>query len=193
LPPAEEKESFSLDAEERELLRIILVHGNVMIRVEAEDEKSENHDIEITLAEFIIFELWRDGISFENPIHQTVFDEIEQDFRREQLPTVQKFSQSEHPLISSFVINHVISNHELSSRWVNFGVYVNSEVTNIKGGALHLLYSLKEKKLHAFIHEKQEMLKIAEDAQVEEILNEIKHLNELKSRVNKLLGRIVVK
>lgn len=55
LPPAEEKESFSLDAKERELLRIILVHGNVMIRVEAEDEKSENHDIEITLAEFIIF------------------------------------------------------------------------------------------------------------------------------------------
>ncbi|MCC6370137.1 MAG: DNA primase [Bacteroidia bacterium] len=188
-----EKTAFNFDAEERELLRIMLTHGNILIKIDAEDEDQEKHDLEITLSEFILFELWRDEISFENPIHQTVLDEYIKEISNQRLPTLQHFSMSQDPLISTFVINNIINNYELSNKWGTFGVIVTTEISNIKKGTQHILYSLKEKKLHSFINEKQELLKTCTPEESITILSEILHLIQLKSRVNKLLGRIVVK
>jgi hypothetical protein len=56
-----------------------------------------------------------------------------------------------------------------------------------------LLYSLKEKKLNVYIREKQTQLKTANEEETQTLMNDILHLNTLKRRVNKLLGRIVVK
>lgn len=188
-----EKETVNIDSEERELLRIMLIYGKILITIDAEDEQAEAHDLEITLAEYILFELWRDEIGFENPIHQTVLDEYIHEISNQRLPDIQHFSMSQNPLISSFVINHVISNYELSSKWKHFGVHVTDELTNIKKGTQHLLFSLKEKKLNSYIREKQELLKTSNDEETTLIMKEILHLTVLKSRVNKLLGRIVVK
>ena len=193
LEPPKEAEPLSFDAEERELLRIMLSHGNVIITIEAEDENQESHEMEITLAEYILFELLRDGITFENPVHQLVLDEYIKEISSEKIPDTQYFSRSENPVISGFVINNLINNYELSSKWSNFGVHVNTELSNVKKGTQHLLFSLKEKKLNSFIVEKQELLKSANTEETLTLLKEIQHLNGLKSRVNKLLGRIVVK
>lgn len=195
-PTPEEKEDaelFPADAEEKELLRIMLTHGNILVTIDAEDENQDKHELEISLAEFILFELWRDKISFENTIHQLVLDEYISEYSQDRLPPLQHFSMSPNPVISNFVINHVISNHELSNKWQNFGVYVSPEIANIKKAAQHLLFSLKEKKLNHYIAEKQEQLKNAPEELVNSILQDILHLISLKSRVNKLLGRIIVK
>jgi len=188
-----EKEDFKFDSEEKELLRIMLTHGNVLINIDAEDDNDDNHTLEISLAEFILFELWRDEISFENPIHQTVLDEYITELSNQRLPNLQHFSMSQNPIISSFVINYVISNYELSNKWQSFGVYVATEISNIKKATQHLLFSLKEKKLNSYIFVKQELLKTAAEQEVEGIQRDIIHLTSLKSRVNKLLGRIIIK
>jgi len=188
-----EKENFVFDAEERELLRVMITYGNILIKIEAEDDANDKHELEITLAEFILFELYRDGIAFENPIHQTILDEYTNELSHQRLPNLQHFSMSSNPLISSFVINNIISNHELSNKWLNFGVHVTSEISNVKKGAQHILFSLKEKKINAFISEKQETLKHLPPEEHEAVLKEILHLTSLKSRVNQLLGRIIVK
>lgn len=188
-----EKENFSFDSEEKELLRIMLLYGKILINIDAEDDEKEVHDLEITLAEFILFELWRDEIGFENPIHQTVLDEYVHEVSHQRLPDIQHFTMSQNPLISGFVINNIISPHELSSKWEHFGVQVPQEISTIKKGTQHLLFSLKEKKLNAYIHDKQELLRTASEEETTVIMKEILHLITLKSRVNKLLGRIVVK
>lgn len=189
----EEKPVLTFDSEERELLRIMLNYGNVLVKIEAEDENDDRHEIEITLAEFVLFELWRDEITFENPVHQTVLDEYTYEMKHHRLPDIQSFSQSQNPLVSGFVINNIMTAYELSNKWSTFGVYVTSEITNIKKGTQHVLFSLKEKKLNKFISEKQETLREADEELSHEILKEIIHLTSLKGRVNKLLGRVVVK
>ena len=89
--------------------------------------------------------------------------------------------------------NNIINNYELSSKWITFGVSVTTEISNVKKGTQHILYSLKEKKLHHFISEKQELLKTSTSEESDDLLKQIIHLTNLKSRVNKLLGRIIVK
>lgn len=189
----EDIQSIPFDSEEKELLRIMLNHGNVLIEVDEEGESDEKQTYELTVSEFIVFELYRNGIVFENPIHQTVLDEYIQEMSNYKLPSLLHFQNSHNPIISGFVINNILSSYELSEKWKRFGVEVISEVSIIKKATQHLLYSLMEKKLRAYITEKQEQLKANEEIKEQELLKDITHLVTLKSRVNKLLGRIVVR
>lgn len=185
---------LKFDSEEKELLRIMLLHGNILVKIDAETENEvAADDLEITISEFILYELWRDQISFENPIHQVILDEYILELSHDRIPTIQHFSMSQNPIISSFVINNIINNYELSNKWEKLGVYISEEINDIKKSTENLLFSLKEKKINSFINQKQDLLKLTNPEETEHIIKEIIQLIDLKKRVNKLLGRIVIK
>ena len=185
---------LKFDSEEKELLRIMLLHGNILVKIDTETENEvAADDLEITISEFILYELWRDQISFENPIHQVILDEYILELSHDRIPTIQHFSMSQNPIISSFVINNIINNYELSNKWEKLGVYISEEINDIKKSTENLLFSLKEKKINSFINQKQDLLKLTSPEETENIIKEIIQLIELKKRVNKLLGRIVIK
>lgn len=189
-----ESNILKIDSEEKELLRIMLLHGNILVKIDTENENEVDiENLEITISEFILYELWRDQISFENPIYQLVLDEYILELSHDRIPTIQHFSMSQNPIVSSFVINNIINNYELSNKWKTLGVTVNEEINNIKKSTEHLLFSLKEKKINNYISEKQELLKSVNPEETENIIKEIIHLTGLKKRVNKLLGRIIIK
>ena len=185
---------LKFDSEEKELLRIMLLHGNILVKIDTETENEvADDDLEITISEFILYELWRDQISFENPIHQVILDEYILELSHDRIPTIQHFSMSQNPIISSFVINNIINNYELSNKWEKLGVYISEEINDIKKSTENLLFSLKEKKINSFINQKQDLLKLTNPEETEHIIKEIIQLIDLKKRVNKLLGRIVIK
>ena len=189
-----ESELVSFDHEEIELLRIMMQLGNVYIDMEGEDENSESHTIEIAAAEYIIFELYQDEMTFENPIHEAVLSAYISQLSEGKFPDVQYFVNSPNPIVSDFTIKHVVNAYELSSRWVNFGVLVPEEKYQLKKGIEHVLFSYKEKKINQLIHQKQEGLRnLSEGQESEALINEIIDLIALKSKVNKILGRVVVK
>lgn len=188
-----EEDVFDFDAEEEKLLILLIKYGSMLITTRAEDEVDVEHDLEITLGEFIIFELWRDEIVFENPLYKLVLDEYIEELKEQRLPDIQHFMRSSNPVISNFIINHVIDKYELSPKWINFGVLVPNEMDNAKKDAERALFSFKSRKLGHFIKEKQELLKEVSYEESLPVLEELKHLDELKGRVNKLLGREVIR
>lgn len=188
-----EKELFSFDAEEERLLVLMIKYGNLIITTQAEDEVNVEHELEITLGEFIIFELWRDEIAYENPLYKVVLDEYIEQLKDHRLPDVKHFLQSPDPLISSFAVNHVIDKHEVSPKWINFGVLVPKEIDMAKKDAEKTLFSFKSRKLNSYINSIRESLKTLSYEESIEVLEEIRRLDILKSRVNKLLGREVIK
>lgn len=188
-----EKETFNFDAEEERLLVLLIKYGNILITTQAEDEMDVEHELEITLGEFIVFELWRDGIAYENPLYQTVLDEYIEQLKAHRLPDVKHFLQSPNPLISSFAVNYVIDKHEVSPKWINFGVIVPKEIDLAKKDAEKTLFSFKSRKLNSYINSIRESLKSLTYEEQLEILEEIRRLDILKGRVNKLLGREVIK
>jgi DNA primase len=186
----EKPAQFRYDSEERELLRMMILYGNILVDTEAEDEEQVTHNMQITLTEFILFELWRDNITFENPIHQVVYEEYTREYATEKIPDLEFLKRSQNPILTTFLYNYVMSPHELSD-WRKFGVEVPTEVSNIKKAAQHSLFSLKGKILQRFIDDLQLQLK---DLNIDfaPVIKEIQSLNELKKRVNKLLGRVIV-
>jgi DNA primase len=188
-----EEPLYHYDAEEENLLILLLNYGHLLITTQAEDEINVEHEIQITLGEFIIFELWRDGIVFENPFYRTVLEEYIKQLSEQRLPKLDDFKNSSDPIISGFAVNHAISKHDLSPGWTTFNVTVPKPVDTAKKDAEKTLFSFKSRKLNRFILDKKETLKsLGYDDQLIE-LSEIKRLDALKMRVNKLLGREVIK
>jgi DNA primase len=189
----EKQEPILADGEEKELLRLLLQYGNVIISVEAEKEDKEDHEFELTIAEYVMFELMRDDINFLNPIHQMILDEYTHQLQAGSLPEFNYFKNHLNPAISTFAIDMASSTSELSDKWASFGVLVEKEIYNLKRSVTHTLYSLKEKRLGQMLKEKQDSLKTTPEEEHEAILREILYLSKKKINVNKLLGRIVVK
>jgi DNA primase len=190
----EEAAVFKFDAEERELLKLLLTFGNLIVITDAEDDESNKHEIEITLSEFILMELWRDEISFENPIHQMVLDEYVHELSNHRLPTLPHFLNHPNPVISSFTINYAVSVHQLSPYWEKrFGIQVPKEAGEAKKNSEKILFSLKARILQSYKKQKDELLRSETEDGRNELLKEIQNLNKLISRVSKLLGRIVIR
>jgi DNA primase len=181
------------EGEEKELLRLILNYGNVIIGIEAENEEKEQHEFDLSVSEYILFELMRDRIDFLNPIHQMVLDEYMHQIQDNKLPDFNYFKNHLNPAISTFAVELASASQDLSEKWNTFGVMVDKEIYNLKKAVQHTLYSLKEKRLSKIIYEMQEELKTASQDKQEEILKDILRLTQIKVEVNKLLGRIVVK
>jgi DNA primase len=193
--PVEEKINTALvtESEEKELLRLILNYGNIVLEIEAEDEEKQDHLFELTVCEYILFELMRDSVHFQNPIYQMVLDEYIHQLQKDELPTFNYFINHTNPAVSTFAVELFSQTPELSDKWNAFGVIVEKEIYNLKKSVTHTLFSIKEKRLNQIIAEKQELLKTSASEESETLLKDIVQLTRMKINVNKLLGRIVVK
>ncbi|MBK6521576.1 MAG: hypothetical protein IPG08_04170 [Sphingobacteriaceae bacterium] len=192
LPKEKEVEEI-IRFEEKELLRLMMNYGNILIDVEGEDEDKVKHSIEMTIDEFIIMELCRDEIDFEDPIHQLIMDEFMHEISNERLPLLNYFVQHQNPAISTFAISNAQINYALSEKWGRFGVIITDEKNEVKKSAEHFLFSLKEKKLNTFILDLKEQLKEQAYEDVIKTQEKIMNLEQNKKRINKLLGRIIIK
>lgn len=189
----EKSQDVILDHEEKELLRMMMQYGNVLVDVEAEDTDNVQQAFQLTVCEFVIFEMWRDNLQFINPIHQMVLEEFQHELENGNIPTMQTFTHHPNPAISQFAINIASFSDSVSPKWSNFGVAVPQEIHAIKKGIDHQLYSLKEKRLNQIISEAKELIKSADPFENENVFRFVIMLENQKKRVNKLLGRIIVR
>lgn len=182
------------DHKELELLRLMMQYGNVLVEVEAEDEEKEHHRFELSVCEYIMYELWRDNIQFRNPIYQMVYDEFQHQMAEEKLPDAKYFLNHPNPAISRVAVEISSNDETLSSKWNHFGVYIVPELYQLKKAVQHAIFSLKEIRVDSLIQEQRELQKqlLSEEEQME-VLKKLRIYNQLKVRVNRLLGRTVTR
>lgn len=192
--PEEAALETASDHKEMELLRLMMQYGNVLVEVEAEDEEKEHHRFELSVCEYIMYELWRDNIQFRNPIYQMVYDEFQHQMAEEKLPDTKYFLHHANPAISKVAVEISSSDETLSSKWNAFGVYIVPELYQLKKAVQHAIFSLKEIRVDSLIQEQRELLKqpLSEE-ELLEVLKKLRLYNELKVRVNRLLGRTVTR
>ena len=182
-----------LDNEERELLRMMMQYGNVLVDVEAEDTDNAQQSFQLTVCEFVIFELWRDNLQFINPIYQMVLDEFHHELEKGIIPNLQTFIHHSNPAISQVAIDIASFSETVSHKWEKFGVVVPQEIHFIKKGVEHQLFSLKEKRLSNILKEAKELVKTADPFENKNVYEFVILLENQKKRVNKILGRTVIK
>lgn len=182
-----------LDHEERELLRMMMMYGNVLVDVEAEDTDNVKQSFQLTVCEFVIFEMWRDSLQFINPVYQMVLEEFHHELENGNIPTLQTFTHHPNPAVSQVAIDFASFSDTVSPKWKSFGVTVPQEIHDIKKGIEHQLFSLKEKRLNQILKEAKELIKTADPFENENVFRFVISLENQKKRVNKLLGRTIIR
>ncbi len=190
---AEAPQDVVLDGEEKELLRMMMQYGNVLVDVEAEDTDSVQQSFQLTVCEFVIFEMWRDNIQFVNPVYQMVMDEFHHELEAGNIPTLHTFVNHANPAVSQVAIDIASFPDTVSDKWEKLGVNVPKEIYAIKKGIEHQLFSLKEKRLAQILKDAKELLKVADPFENINVFEFVMMLENQKKRVNKILGRTVIK
>lgn len=189
----EEPKDMILDGEERELLRMMMQYGNVLVEVEAEDTDNVQQSFQLTVCEFVIFEMWRDELQFLNPVYQMVMEEFHHELEKGEIPTMHTFINHPNPAVAQVAIDFASFSETASAGWEKFGVAVPSEIYAIKKGIEHQLFSMKEKRLAIILKDAKELLKVADPFENQNVFEFVIMLEHQKKRVNKILGRTVIR
>ena len=195
----EEKKEIQLheqfESQEKNIIRLMLLYGNRLIEADAHDNEGEPIVYELSVAEYIIFELLHDELQLIDPVFQLVLDEFVHQMRNDIIPLQQHFIHHANPAISQIAIDLVNINYSLSENWTKkYSILVGHETDNLKKTVQHSLFVYKDKRLQQLLKSQQESLRTTHnDDDIMMTLANIKHLDALKSRVNKLLGRTIIK
>ncbi len=183
-----------IDNEEQQLLRLMMLYGNVIIDVNIEVDNNQEEIKQLTICEYIMLELLIDNINFENPIYKEVLRFIQNEMDAKNIPSLQDYINNPNQLISQLSITLTTFNHTLSPHWQRkSGAETIEEVKQIKVITEHWLLSLKDKRLGQMILEAKNMLQDADPFENPKHYQFVIKLEEQKKRVNKLLGRTIIK
>lgn len=185
--------AINSDAQEREIIRLLLLYGTQLITADSEDEEGRPIEIPVPLAEMLVHEITQDQIVFTLPGHQKVFDEFVRMQELNTIPDLNFFTHHHDEEISKLVIDLVTIPYTLSD-WERHFIFIQLEDKMLKQTAQHAVYALKLRKVEIMLHENQKHIRIEEDeASLMRLMQEAKDLLEAKKFFSGMLGRVVVR
>lgn len=192
----EKKQEAQINAEfqERDIIRLLISHGDKNVLVDSEDEDGTPIKTGVTIAQLIIHELEHDNIQLENILYNSIFNEFVQNVsEKDTVPNERYFVSHENPAISAIAVDILSEPYHLSN-WEQHSIYVTMEEDILKRSVDNAIYALKIRRLEMMIHDLQKRLK--ENPSEEELISIqtlIQQLLGAKKAFGALLGRIIVK
>jgi len=182
------------DVQEKEIIRLLLLYGN---RDFMEIHPGEEEEAKIlTVTEFFINEIINDELEFDHPACRQIFEEIQHIQNNEQKIEEKYFINHQDQTISDMVADLLSPVPEISKIWSKHESYIETEEMKLKEVIPEILIAFKNKKIMITIKKIQEELKIAQEQQnVEEIENlQTRYilLNNLKKELSKNLGERII-
>ncbi len=189
-----ESEIFPYRQQEKNLVRLLLLHGLKSITTEVAEEE-ETVLKEIPVAVYILNELSQDEISFDDANYQLFLYEYAMGIKAGNIPDMDFFTRHANKRISELTIDLLATPYTLSKRWLEkHGIMVMSEEESIKKSVDHDLNIYRDKRLQGMIREEKEKLRnVMNEEETENVLKKVKALEKMKMDVNKILGRTIVR
>lgn len=190
------KDEYKADGcefQESEIIRLLLSYGNRELSYEEENEFGHIDSIKVNVGAFMINDLNRDDIVFDNPVFQVIYNEMVKHFNEFGcVPEIQYFTSNPDADIARTVIELVSSPHELSDNWRKNKIYVNGEEKYLRQTVTATVLSLKAKKITRVLKNTQLKMKNTENSEEQmELLKETQEYKSVLMRINNELGRVV--
>lgn len=191
--PQIESDPLSAEAQERELIRLLLLYGHTTVRIRMNVKSEEEVDVQV--ADFVIHDLTSDGFGFDDPLFARIFNEYVTGGERDAIPDQAFFLSHPDPEISHLSVNLVTSPYELSENWHKNSIMVETEETRLKMHVEHTLLAFKARKIDQMLARVQREL--MEATSMEEQIPLLERMRDLKKQSVKVnnqgLGRIVTR
>ena len=195
--PVTEKIEQDYEEQERDIIRLLITYGDKPVMpAKAENEKGEEVEIMITVAEFIYHDLSTDNMHFDNLLYQLIFNEAGKAIEKNSIPDEKYYVQNPDSRISSFAAGIISNPNSLSPNWLDkHKIHTNLEDAKIPKSVKHSIYSLKLKRLMKRINETEELFsKATNEEETVAILEQHKQLLDIKRKIaTHELGRVLLK
>lgn len=179
--------------QERDLLRILLNHGQEELNHEELDEEGFPVIYRESVAQFIIADLLSDKLSFEHETHRKILDIFVKSLDNGIVPSSQVFSSNPEPDIALLAVDLLSTPYELHD-WKRKNIFVKTELEVLQPLITSTLYSFKEKVIKKRRNKISELLR---EETVEEnilsLLQEKMKLEKILIAINKELGSVITK
>ncbi|MDP4290142.1 MAG: DNA primase [Bacteroidota bacterium] len=194
--PEKQKEENDAEGQEREIIRLLLTYGNDDIFFEHEDEFKQIEQIPVKVALFIVNDLSKDEITFENPVYQFIYEAYLKALNEETFPDKLFFLNHNDTTVSSTAVELLFTKYEVTaSGWEKNNIFVKEESDRLKVVVEHSLLAMKARKVEHMLDELQQKLKIETDG--DEMLMLLQQFQALKSISMQIqaeqLGRVITK
>ncbi len=185
----------TLEKLEEELIRFLVNYGMQDLHILQTDDQGKEIVVTIKVADYLINELNGDGVSFENPIFSSMYNEIRtlsETNRLENLDT--HFKNTEDFALKDIYIELISERYSISENWgKKHNIVVESVESRIFHSMEKVLFAFRVKKLELMRKDLSDKLKnISQEDDFESILNEIRLIDELKSKISEKLGRVIL-
>jgi len=180
------------EEQERNILQVLIKHGEVVFFYA--DEAKEQP---VTVGDYILEELERDQLHFDNPVHALMLEEYKIHCKQENFAAGHFFLYHQNGQISMLTADLISEKYTLSR--------IHSKIKKVEADADRLLelvprvvFEFKNMLILDLIKQKLVQMKAANDAKndamVDEIMQEMSQLEVVKKQLSKTLGeRIIIK
>lgn len=186
-----------IDVQERDILRTLVKYGNTEIEIPTEEtkgkKKEEIETLSVSVAEYLIFEIEQDGLTFKKPVYDKIYHLFKSAFEAEKQVPENDLISNEDQEISSFVIECLLEKYSLSLNWEEKHKILTITEDQVLPTKVHKgICSWRLGKVQEMISEKQELLK-NKNENYESILQDLMRLNDAKKALAHELSRIILR
>ncbi len=183
-----------INATEYDLIRILIKYGTLIIP----DEKRELSTEDVTVAQLICNELFRDELTFNHPTFQKIYEYANEGINQQKTTFQAKhYLRSEDQDIVKIVSEIETDKHELSHNWLKEkNIETNYEIDKLKAAVSSSILAFKTDKLQQRINEiRKKISQLGEDEidKMEELLIDQINFERAKMRFAEQLGRIILR
>lgn len=191
--PDNTAEEFTIQHQEKDLIRILLHYGErpIDITIINEDGHEEVHPVSV--AEYIISNLESDEIVLESVVYSNIYAEYVDLIGKEQFPEPTNFTQHSNQHISGESSAILISPYSLSENWQRHEIYPETEDMHLRKAAKDCVFRLKLKRIQRLIIDLHKELEqaVGDDDKYDSLLQEKIMLDRARAEISKYFGTVI--
>ncbi len=177
--------------QEEDIIRTLIKFGNQ--DVEIPKEKDDDEAIVLTVAEYVVFEMEEDNLSFTHPLFDKIYALFKTAVESETSVVENTLVSNEDKELSSFAIECLMDKYTLSINWYDKHQILTLKEEEILQKKVHRgVCSWRLTKVQQMLEDMQAALKENPD-NYESIYEEISRLLQAKKALGNELGRIVLR
>jgi len=148
----------------------------------------------ITVAEFIISQMTEDELEFEDPVYNSVYEEIKFNVMQGLYPGDKHFVHHSDPAISAMAVDMLTEQYTLSRIWSSRGAYVETEQTKLKEIVPDTVLKFKSDKIKMMQKELRKAMAEAggDDEKIATLQEQYKAMTSLQKKISTGLGNRIM-
>jgi DNA primase len=195
--PAHPQVEFDLnssEAQEKELIRLLLQFGNEELTPETPGDPPAEEPAKIKVAAMIISDIRSDDLRFDFPAYQMILDEMEELMTKGVIADKDYFFHHANPDIARAAIGLSILPYELSEKWEENKIFVEPESSRLMESVVTAIYTFKSRKIDQMMADNQRKMKMCgSEDELLVLMKECVGLKNISQKINAELGRIVTR